>query len=138
VDAGFTEAMFAIKAADLGWLGTHRRVRIPWSAQSDRFAAAIAQRAAEVGVDVEIGSSTLTIATGTAEAHQGADKLCAYIDGLSDALSDSYGNPPVEVGRKDLEQVIWAACSTSVLMSPAVMAAVDRLRRVLDVAAQRA
>jgi hypothetical protein len=114
--------------ADLGWRGDVRQVMIP--GKTDRLCAAIEQRAAELGLEISMDGTAVTITTGTPREHAGADKLFAYIEGLRDALSDSYGNPPVQVGRKDLERVLGAAGGLR-FVDPAVDAAVDRMRRAL-------
>jgi hypothetical protein len=116
--------------ADLGWRGDVRQVKVHGPV-TDRVAAAICERAAELGISVVVEDPMVTIETAAPREHAGADKLFAYIEGLRDALSDSYGNPPVQVGRKDLERVLGAAGGLR-FVNPAVDAAIDRIRGALN------
>ena len=119
---------------DLGWHGTSRQVNVD-DMIDVRIAAAIEQRAAELGIEVtEIAASSpsLMIVTGTAKTHLGADKLIAYIDGLRGALTGSYGNPPVEVGRKDLTRLVGAVTGpTGLFLGPGMESVIDRMRQAL-------
>ena len=128
--------MLTVDPAELGWLGTARQIRL--AGMTDRLAAAIAQRAAELGLttgDIKPGDTSLMIETSTAQTWLAADKLAAYIDGLQDALANTYGNAPVEVGSKDLKRVLDAL--GHMLASPDTEAAAARLRQVLDEPPQR-
>lgn len=124
----FAVTCYMVKAADAGWLGDVRQVQL--SEPSSRLKVAIAQHAAELDLEVEWAGPFLTIVTDTWKEHADADKLSAYIDGLRDALNDSYGNPPVEVGRKDLTRVLDAL--GRMMAGPDVDAAAGRLRQVPD------
>jgi hypothetical protein len=126
------DTMVAVNVTDLGWLGTHRQARVhAMTGQvTDRVAAAIFERAAELGLLFELSGPTLTIATSTPREHSAADRLIAYIEGLHDALTDSYGNPPVQVGRKDLERLLGAESGLT-FMDPGMSAVIDRMRRAL-------
>jgi hypothetical protein len=123
------DTMVAVNASDLGWLGDVRQVKVHGPV-TDRVAAAICERAAELGISVVVEDPMVTIETAAPREHAAADKLIAYIDGLHDALTDSYGNPPVQVGRKDLERLLGAGSGLT-FFDPAVDAAVDRMRRAL-------
>jgi hypothetical protein len=115
----------------LGWAGTHRQVKV--DGMTGRLRAAIAERASELGIEVAVDTGAIfTIVTGSPKEHLGADKLIAYIDGLHDALSDTYGNPPVQVGRKDLERLLGAVSGpTGAFLGPDMAAVTDRMRQAL-------
>lgn len=136
LECNFAKLMLSVDPDELGWLGTARHIRV--AGMTVRVAAAITQRAAELGLttgDIKPGDTSLMIETGTAQTWLAADKLGAYIDGLTDALNDSYGNPPAGVGRKDLERLLGAL--GTMFASPDVTAAAGRLRQVLDEPPQR-
>ena len=117
----------------LGWLGTGRQVSV--LGMSERFCAAVTQRAAELGLDIAgiaPEAPCFLIETGTPETWLAADKLCAYIDGLSDGVTDVYGNAPVEVGRKDLQLLIALSERGFEPLHPQSRAAIGRLREALD------
>jgi hypothetical protein len=115
--------------ADLGWRGDVRQVKVHGPV-TDRVAAAICERAAELGISVVVEDPMVTIETATPREHAAADKLIAYIDGLHDALTDSYGNPPVQVGRKDLERLLGAGNGLT-FFDPGMTAVLDRIRQAL-------
>ena len=137
-------------AERLAWRGTARQFQI--AGLTERMATAINQRAVMLGIaDLHlpdtVGDAKLSeyngviamIETGTPEKHLAADKLIAYIDGLTDALTDEYGrrDEPVELARADVQALVRAALSGAGAFAPEVGAAVDRAQRVLGVAAQR-
>lgn len=139
--------MTATQAVDLEAMGWYGNAGLKLLIEpTARLARAITEKAAELGLTVsglddipdEPGpglQATLMIETGDPKRWLAADKLRAYIDGLTDALAGTYGNPPVEVGRRDLERVVGVA-EHSFVASPEAAASVRRLRQVLAEAQQ--
>lgn len=135
--------VFRIEASELGWQGTARQFRV--AGMTVRLAKAIEQKARSLGItDIDITPVSegwnpsvpyaLTTETVTPAQHQAADKLIAYIDGLTDALSGEYGrqDEPVEIRRADLAAVVEALDSGFPL--PLLVngqAAMNRLREAL-------
>ena len=77
----------------LGWRGDARHFRTTQAVDHERFVNAVRDYAAMLGLDAHSSDGQhWQVTTGTPATHLAADKLWAYVQGLGDALSDSYGH----------------------------------------------
>lgn len=122
-----------IDRSELGWHGTSRIFLV--AGLTSRLTKAIAAKASELGIS-EVrglpGCAQLQVTTGTPVQHQAADKLIAYVEGMSDVLSGEYGrqDEPVQVRRSDLAAAV-AAFSNGFYAGPPIADVVTRLREAL-------